>query len=349
MAIKIFDENGYFTGRGVLSVRPVVAYIRTGRGIGKTTWCAVSSIKHCKRNPGEFLVYIRMSKGQVSEAKDAWFKSTICKLAGINPEDTRINGKYAEIRIKDRWYKCARFVQLSAKRNARSSDDPAAWLAVFDEGDVTLVESRRYRGDYADDLADLHDSLRRETDLPMIIFSNKESASNAILNYHGIPNPPEFWNGCRRYKHGTFVFISTDQGGPERAESVQRFKACYGGTKYGRFRFDGQAHSGNNAPTRRKPQGGYKYAQFAFNGFPAVSVWRCDDSMYITQGIDKQNTRYIFVDKPDKRYPGAPVFKRQDIKNRFQTLQRAYCKSMVYATDPATAEVWDALAAKLGL
>lgn len=349
MAIKFITEQGYIDMRQVFSCRPVVAYLRTGRGLGKTTWCAVTSIKHCKRNPGEFLIYIRMYKDQITEAKNAWFKATNCKLSGISPDECRINGKFGEIKLHGKWYKCVRFVQLSAKRNARSSDDPMAWCAVFDEGDVTLSEARRYRGDYADDLADLHDSLRRETSLPMIIFSNKESASNRILDYHGIKNPPEYWNGCRRYKHGTFLFISTDETGPDQKSAVQDFKACYSGTKYGKFRFEGAAHSGNKAPTRRKPYGGYKYAQFAFSGLPAVSLWRCGDYMYVCRGIDVQNKRYIFVDKPSHDYPGAIVYKRQDLKNKFQMLQRLYIRSMVFADDISVAEVWDEIAKRLGL
>lgn len=349
MAINIFTDSGYCDMREVLATSPVVAYIRTGRGIGKTTWCSVTSIKHCKRHRGEFMVYIRMYKDQVTEAKKAWFKATNCRLAQIGADDCRINGTFGEIKIKDQWYKCVRFVQLSAKRNARSSDDPKAWCAVFDEGDVTLAEARRYRGDYADDLADLHDSLRRETDLPLIIFSNKESASNRILDYHGIKNPPEYWNGCRRYKKGTFLFISTDRTGPEIKDAVKDFRTCYANTRYGKFRFEGAAHSGNKAPIRRKPPGGYKYIQLAFTGLPALSLWRCGEYMFVCRGIDASAGKYVFVDRPTHDYPGAIVYRRQDLKTKFQTLQRCYTRSMVFADDASIAEVWDIVAQKLGL
>lgn len=349
MMFDIFGKNGYIDLLRLWSMRPVLAYVRTGRGPGKTTLCSTWSIRHAKRNKGEYMIYIRMSRAQVSESKKSWFKRKNCKLAGISEDDTKIEGNFGYIRIRGEWRKCVRFVQLSTGKNYRSSDDDRAYCMVFDEGDAKPEVLARYRGDFADDLADLHDSMRRETDLPLLIFSNKESASNRILNYHGIPDPPEFWNGIRRYNGKTFVFVSTDRGGPETSENVQRFKKCYGKTRYGEYRFNGRAHSGTEAPTRAKPSNATKYTQIAFSGLPAVSLWRSGDYFYITQGIDRTASKYTFVDKPTHALKGAMVFRSVDLKNRFGLLSRCYRRSMVFCENEATAEIWEQIAKRLGL
>lgn len=325
------NTDGYINYNDVLSYNAPYNFINAVRGVGKSFAGKIRAPKRFRRC-GEGMIWVRRTREDTKRTRATFFNKKFFRYSGENPDNIRIRGEYAEIKIGKSWERFIEFVTLSGASNERSADDSLYTLMVLDEGFVTQAKRNQYRGDEVNDFLDLYDSKRRDGKMQALILGNRESVSNPYLAYFGIDTPPMEWEGIRAYKDNTIVYMQRTTPMETANDMDKKVKRALDGTKYGRFKYDGQADGMDFVHIKKKPKDARLYCSFLTDY--RLSAWYKNGDIYFQSGFD--DTARFFAFKPINN-KNALIYTLNDKRN-FTTLIEAKRRNAIYYDTPATAE-----------
>lgn len=337
----------YINFTGLLSYGAPINFLDSTRRRGKTWGIYWRAYKHYKRkHRGTILV--RRTAEATKKAKSAAYTSKFCRLKGLEKERFRVNGDFCEYNEGDsdspRWVRFIKFCTLSAHSAERSSDDDFYDLMILDEGKVSSRERAAYHGDEVMDLMDLYDSMRRESNMQLLIMGNRESVSSPYQSFFGIDPLPIDYEGIRRYRDGTVICAQSVRPADIVDAFDSKVRRALDGTKYGDFAYHGKAKDYDTAHVRRKPKQARYYCSFDF-GTP-LTAWTHDGNVYFTGSLDA--SRKIVVDHIGGIYKSVMVYSSSD-RSRFGYLINAKRNNAIYYANAAIGEAVTALLSNIGI
>lgn len=335
-------DADYINFTPLLSYGAPYNFLDTTRGRGKTWSVFWRAYKHFMRHH-KGTILVRRTEDATKKTKEGAFNGKFCRFHKIDPATVRVKGDFAEVCIKDRWYRFLYFCTLSNASDERSNDDDFYDLMILDEGKVCARKRAHYQGDEVMDLMDLYDSKRRESRMQLLILGNRESVGSPYMNFFGIPPLPIDFNGVKKFRGGTVICAQSTRPKREIHDFDTKVKRALEGTRYGDFAYHGKAKDFDDVHVSPKPRQARYYCGFDF-GTP-VTAWLYEGRVYFTGGVD--SARRIVCDKP-KQYKDTFIYTHRE-KPRFVTFMRAKRDNAIYYSDQSVAEAVADLFVRMGI
>lgn len=296
-----------------------------GKSFGAKYWGIARFIKS-----GHCFYWVRRTNEELKKDKKTFFKPKLLKMLGLSPDQVKIDGDTAYIKLRRKWVDCCEFCSLSNVTRERSSDNDRYDLMFIDEAFVTPEKINMFRGDEVTAMNDLYISKRREHNLTVFIMGNTETINNPYYQYFGIKPPPLGWEGLKTYRGGTFLVCVDNTPAPDPTGG--KLSKLFAGTPYGEYMFGTASKIMPNVKYKKPPACARIWCCFDF-GVP-ITIKHHGRYMYAVHGVDK--TRPVFVDRP--RHYAKSVIYTPDDKFRFSGLRVAYKNNLLFFENATIAE-----------
>lgn len=336
----IEDANGYFTGAKLLTYDPIILQIISNRTYGKTwTFKKRAFIRGLKK--GKKTLWLRTFKDDAREAADKMYDSIdLQKFCGIEPYDKETKqgnfkrvGSTFYVKRGKKWDWFLMVKPLSKVNSLRGVDDRMLDTIVYDECLTTPQRLSHYRGNIVDDLLDIFYSAKREHKMRIILLGNKEIANNPFLTYFGIPQIDTKFEGIKRFRNGTFLYVQVNNKQRKFNSYDDKLESLFVGTNYGRYLY-GDVKNATGIKFKKAPADCNLYIQMNWNGVEFQIVEHCSE-FYFKPKIEK--SRPVYCNNANHDYKNAlTLVKRQ--KKYFIALVNAIADNRVHYANAAIYE-----------
>lgn len=310
----------------------------TLRNRGKTTGVKKRAVRRFKRRR-EGTIWVRRTEGNTKKTKETFFNKKSLKICGLKKGDVKIEGNFAYMDMrpknskKPKWERFIEFCTLSQNTDERSADDSLYTLMVLDEGFVKPETRRFYPGDEVRDLMDLYISKKRTDKLQLLILANRENVNNPYFNFFGIDPPPLSFNGIKKYRGGSVVFLQDTTEPPITTEFDGLVKTALKGTSYAKILYTSDVANQDDCHIVPKPKNATHYCAIDF-GDP-ITLWAHGARIYVTKGVDK--TRTVVTNKQGG-YNNVIVYTGRE-RARFSPLIRIKREGGIYYESASAGEI----------
>lgn len=330
----------YYTSIGLQSYNAVFNFVISNRNYGKT-WSMQKrafkrGIKHGKRT-----LWVRRFHAESKQAIDKLYKSPdLLQFIGAEIYDKETkqgnlkqNGRKFYCRRGNKWYCFLEVIALCDSRSMRSADDVNIDTIVFDEFTTTPDKYKLYRGDEVTDFIDLFISIKREHEVKVFLFGNKESVNNPYFNYFGIKPLPQEYQGIRTFKGGSIAIQQINNKQRNTTQYENKVNNLLNGTKYQSY-LNNAYKNATDVPIRKLPAYATLYLQVDIDNY-AVRIMTNGTYFFVTSKLD--DTKPVYCDSIKGKYKNERVLLQRN-KILLKGLVNSYAMNKVSYTDLASYE-----------
>lgn len=298
----------------------------------------VRGLKHGKRT-----LWVRRFRDEKKQAIDKLYKSPDL-LTFIGAELYDSESKTGNLKQSGRKFYCKRgkkwhcfleVIALCDSRSMRSADDVNIDTIAFDEFTTTPEKYKLYRGDEVQDFIDLFISIKREHEVKVFFFGNKESVNNPYFNYFGIKPLPQEYQGIRTFRKGSIAIQQINNKQRNTTGYENKVNSLLNGTKYQAY-LNNAYKNATDVPIHKLPAYATLYLQVDICNY-AVRIMTNGSRFFVTSKMD--DTKTVYCDAIKGKYKHERVLLQRN-KVFLKGLVNAYAMNKVSYVDLACYEAF---------